>query len=956
MALPDDFRIATAGSLAQAQRGQMQQFAGEPVCQGLEHLFGGLAGIELPACLIQRILALTLGVLAVTPDGADGIQRPDPVHESIGLVGDEAFRLIRGRCPRAPVAVDHVTQVIHSVQIDIGQILDAGLDVAGYRQVGHEHRAVSPCPEALAHGLAAEDGLGAPRAGDHDVCIGKKVLHLVQAEGTTAAQPGHHFGAIPAAVGHHQSAHALFPEVPGGELDHLAGADQQGLALAQVAKDLAGQGDGGEGHRDRMRADIGLGAYSLGDREGMLEEPIEDLSEQAGPGRGVIGHLGLSEYLWLTEHQRIETRGDSQQMDDGVAGLECVQIGAQPVVLQPVLALQPALKDGRRRLGCEHRIDLRAVAGGEYGGLAHTGSLGECSQGIVQAFGRENHPLPHGKRRRLVIEAQADDRHWDPVDWNVADCRAAPLQHKYSKALMSRFANSNPPRPRSIRRPGARIAPLLPVWLLTACVPMAGNDVPVAERADTRLVAPAEPVVVAVESPMHRVMAAELAAVRGNVDRASALYAEVADQLRDPEVMARAVQLALRAQQPARAIRLAERWVALAPERIDAKQLLGVMQLRAGQTREATRILIESLPSPGPEREAAIARLGGLLLDGSLPPDTLDVMRAVVRAAPRSGAARLALARVALTRGEPGIALAAVDQALAQRPGWVSARLLRADVLLALQRPDEAVGIFEDLLVSSPDNRALRRDYARTLLQLGRESEALAQYRDLVTAGATHPQLLSTAAILAMQAGEDALALEALRRLRRANPGFRARSLLLEGGLLRRDGQLAESLAVFDRAVGDYPDHLELRYGRAMTRIMNADIEGGEADLRRILRSHPDDARALNALGYTLVDQTDRVAEGAALIERAYAINPDDPAIIDSMGWAAYRAGDAERALGYLRRAHERSGGNAEIAAHLGEVLWVLGRREAARAIWAEAEDADADHSVLQETRERLDP
>ncbi|MEX0429907.1 tetratricopeptide repeat protein [Spiribacter insolitus] len=493
-------------------------------------------------------------------------------------------------------------------------------------------------------------------------------------------------------------------------------------------------------------------------------------------------------------------------------------------------------------------------------------------------------------------------------------------------------------------------------WLLTACVPMAGNDVPVAERADTRVAVSADAVATGVESPMHRVMAAELAAVRGHFERASALYAEAAEQIRDPEVMARAVQVALRADRPERAIALARRWVGLAPDSIEAKQLLGVMQLRAGQSDVAMQTLLDSVPPPGPNRNPAIARLGALLLDGALPPEALDIMQAIARAAPRSEAAKLALARLALARGEPAIALRAVDEALADRPDWVSALLLRSDALLALDRPNAAVAIFENLLVDSPDNRALRRDYARILLDLGRDAEALMQYRDLVTAGATHPQLLSTAAILAMQAGDDELALEALRRLRQANPGFRARSLLLEGGLLRRADRFEESLAVFNRGLRDYPGNTELRYGRAMTRIMDGDLNGGETDLRRILQDDPGDARTLNALGYTLVDQTDRIAEGAVLIERAYAIKPDDPAIIDSMGWAAYRQGDPERALGYLRRAHELTDGDAEIAAHLGEVLWVLGQREAARDIWAQAAANDADHPVLRETRERLNP
>src|SRR5690606_2086952 len=114
------------------------------------------------------------------------------------------------------------------------------------------------------------------------------------------------------------------------------------------------------------------------------------------------------------------------------------------------------------------------------------------------------------------------------------------------------------------------------------------------------------------------------------------------------------------------------------------------------------------------------------------------------------------------------------------------------------------------------------------------------------------------------------------------------------------------------------------------------DIAAVEADLRAILAMDPDNASALNALGYSLTNHSDRYEEAQRLIERALELAPNDAAIIDSLGWVLYRRGQHERALAELRRAATLLP-DPEVAAHLGEVLWVMGEREQARAVWAEA-------------------
>jgi Flp pilus assembly protein TadD len=126
-----------------------------------------------------------------------------------------------------------------------------------------------------------------------------------------------------------------------------------------------------------------------------------------------------------------------------------------------------------------------------------------------------------------------------------------------------------------------------------------------------------------------------------------------------------------------------------------------------------------------------------------------------------------------------------------------------------------------------------------------------------------------------------------------------------------------------------------------------------EDDLRRIIAAEPDNATALNALGYTLANRTDRYAEAQALISQALAARPNEPAILDSMGWVLFRLGEYEQAINYLSQAYARFP-DPEVAAHLGEVLWVSGDTNSARDVWRGALQQDPSHRVLLETLQRL--
>ncbi len=175
-----------------------------------------------------------------------------------------------------------------------------------------------------------------------------------------------------------------------------------------------------------------------------------------------------------------------------------------------------------------------------------------------------------------------------------------------------------------------------------------------------------------------------------------------------------------------------------------------------------------------------------------------------------------------------------------------------------------------------------------------------------------------------------------------------------EGELLLEAERYEEAVAVYSAALEDQYD-ADLLYARAMAAEKAGNLELLEADLRTILRHEPDHAQALNALGYTLADATDRHAEAYELIKKALELRPTDFYILDSMGWVLYRLGRLDEAVEYLKKALEIRQ-DPEIAAHLGEVLWVRGERDQAKEVWESALQQTPEDTRLLDVIERFDP
>ncbi len=236
----------------------------------------------------------------------------------------------------------------------------------------------------------------------------------------------------------------------------------------------------------------------------------------------------------------------------------------------------------------------------------------------------------------------------------------------------------------------------------------------------------------------------------------------------------------------------------------------------------------------------------------------------------------------------------------------------------------------------------------------GDDAAALAWYRKVESGDYWSQAQLRLAEILIKQDRLDEMQ-DHMRVLRQKNPAQADQFYLLEGQVLSDAGLTQSAYELYTSALVSSPDSEDLLYARALTAEKLGDLDAAEQDMRRILASDPDNVRTMNALGYTLADKTDRYEEALAYIISAYEKSPEDPAIIDSMGWVQYRMGNLDIARQYLQQAWEMTL-DSEIGAHLGEVMWQQGEHDAARQVWEKASELAPDNTVLQETIERFNP
>ena len=410
-------------------------------------------------------------------------------------------------------------------------------------------------------------------------------------------------------------------------------------------------------------------------------------------------------------------------------------------------------------------------------------------------------------------------------------------------------------------------------------------------------------------------------------------------------------------------------------------------ELRATDNVFGARRLADRLAGWYPASPAALRMQGFAALRADDPAAAVRSFQAVLALSGVAAETRRELAealpRARVIAGDLG----ALEELQAKARGGTPAdRLDYALLLVTAHRDEEARAQLTELATDPATRPAALRVLGLLEFQQGHWDAAGARFTELVTTGRDVDDSFYYLGLVAERHDDPERALRLYARVQ--NGGFVTAAILQAAAILHAHGapdeadhlldQLAEeepdrvpevlsararvyaeggdvrrALATLERGLAEYPDSVELRYARAS----HYDDAGQSADalreLSQIARLRPEDPAALNALGYTLADHSRELARARALIERAHAAAPTNAAFRDSLGWVVYRQGHAAEALPILAQAYDDDR-DGDIAAHLGEVLWRLGKTAEAERIWTQASQAEPDNRLIKSTRLRL--
>ncbi|HEX5806877.1 MAG TPA: tetratricopeptide repeat protein [Macromonas sp.] len=322
---------------------------------------------------------------------------------------------------------------------------------------------------------------------------------------------------------------------------------------------------------------------------------------------------------------------------------------------------------------------------------------------------------------------------------------------------------------------------------------------------------------------------------------------------------------------------------------------------------------------------------------------------------------QLGLSRVLLQLQRYDESQKELDQVLKRGPELPDAWLMQGALHSQMRdfpRAQTALQKFLDLTAGT-ENEAARQGRTQALLQLAQNAE---QQNDYAAAMGWLDRITDTSDPLSLQVRRAQLLarqgqLQEARTLLQQTPetaaGDAQRKALAEAHLLRDFGQTGAALDVLTHATQAFPNDPDLMYERAMLADKAGQPDLMEEQLRELIRQHPDHSHAYNALGYSLADRNERLDEAKTLIQKALQGSPNDPFMLDSLGWVEYRLGRLDEAQRILADAFRRRP-DAEIAAHLGEVLWQQGEQDEARAIWRQGQALNPASETLHQTLQRL--
>lgn len=389
----------------------------------------------------------------------------------------------------------------------------------------------------------------------------------------------------------------------------------------------------------------------------------------------------------------------------------------------------------------------------------------------------------------------------------------------------------------------------------------------------------------------------------------------------DPVAALNLARLAYRAEDMGKAYLASSRALELDPSLLDARLVRAQVLLNRGDAEAALKDLHGVLEKQ-PYNVRILNSLANTYLRLGNEPRAHDLLLRVLKVAPDDTTAILALAKTAVKK-----------------------------------RNYKAASKYFLRLYELNEEPSLAAYYLGAVAEEGDEFDRAIDWYRRVRGGPQLERAQERIATIMVRQGDLVLARQHLKSVRSALPHLAARFYLLEAEMLHADERPDSAMKVFAEAIQAHPEDADLRYARSLLLVELGAYGLAEKDLLAALKTAPEDSKLLNALGYTLADNTERYDEAYAYIAKALDIEPESPSIMDSMGWVLFRQGKLEEAIDYLRKAYVQMR-EPEIAAHLGEALWAQGDRLDAESIWRNAlsRSGRTGQKILRETVNRVAP
>jgi tetratricopeptide (TPR) repeat protein len=355
-----------------------------------------------------------------------------------------------------------------------------------------------------------------------------------------------------------------------------------------------------------------------------------------------------------------------------------------------------------------------------------------------------------------------------------------------------------------------------------------------------------------------------------------------------------------------------------------------------------------------PEWDMAVS-LEAALLQKNAPQQGLDLLRDYLTGHPEAREIRLQYARALLDQKQYKLARDEFQRMADENPDNPDFAYAIALISLQLNDLKDAEIQLKQSLSKGKKDRDTVQYYLGQLSEAKKnQDEAITYYREVKDGEYLFPAQIRIAYLLSKR-GQLAEARQQLQQARTTDDQQRAQLAMAEAQLLREANQFDEAYKVLNQALEKQPDQIDLLYETAMMADKIGKPDEFEQLIRKVIKIKPDHAQAYNALGYGLLERNERIPEAMQLVEKALQLAPDDAAIMDSVGWGYYRSGKLDESIKMLRRAYAGNA-NPEIAAHLGEVLWMRGDKAEAKKIWQESLKENSGNEQLLDVIKKFDP